>query len=304
MTDRTTSRPDTHQELAADEAKEDTSAPQVLDSLDRRNEDIGAVEPEDAAGHGLGTEVGDDAVVAVPAGAEVLVDDDDAAGAVEPGVDVEDVPDLGVDEAPVDDADADEADRFADADDSDDSPDSDDADDSDDMDGAEASSAPRGSKRSRATQLEREGEVAADFLETLLDIADLDGDIEVDIDGDRAAVAIVDSEEGPVPRRLVGAQGKVLEALQELTRLAVQTATGERSRLMLDVAGHRAERRTTLVRLAKEAIAEVKVSGTQRALDDMTAFERKVVHDEVAAAGLESESEGVEPHRHIVILPG
>ena len=324
MTDRTTSRPDTHQELAADEAKEDTSAPQVLDSLDRRNEDIGAVEPEDAVGHGLGTEVGDDAVVAVPAGAEVLVDDDatagavgavpagaevlvddgEAAGAVEPGADVEDVPDLGVDEAPVDDADADEADRFADADDSDDSPDSDDADDSDDMDGAEASSAPRGSKRSRATQLEREGEVAADFLETLLDIADLDGDIEVDIDGDRAAVAIVDSEEGPVPRRLVGAQGKVLEALQELTRLAVQTATGERSRLMLDVAGHRAERRTTLVRLAKEAIAEVKVSGTQRALDDMTAFERKVVHDEVAAAGLESESEGVEPHRHIVILPG
>jgi spoIIIJ-associated protein len=301
MTDRTTSRPDTHQELAADEAKEDTSAPQVLDSLNRRNEDIGAVGPEDVAGHVLGTEVGDDAVVAVPAGAEVLVDDGEAAGAVEPGADVEDVPDIGVDEAPVDDADdadADESDRFDDADDADDS------DDSDDMDGAEASSAPRGSKRSRAAQLEREGEVAADFLETLLDIADLDGDIEVDIDGDRAAVAIVDSEEGPVPRRLVGAQGKVLEALQELTRLAVQTATGERSRLMLDVAGHRAERRTTLVRLAKEAIAEVKVSGTQRALDDMTAFERKVVHDEVAAAGLESESEGVEPHRHIVILPG
>jgi len=321
MTDRTTSRPDTHQELAADEAKEDTSAPQVFDSLDRRNEDIGAVEPEDVAGHGLGTEVGDDAVGAVPAGAEVLVDDDEtagavgavpagaevlvddgeAAGAVEPGADGEDVPDLDVDEAPVDDADADESDRVDDADDSDDSDDSDDA---DDMDGAEAISAPRGSKRSRATQLEREGEVAADFLETLLDIADLDGDIEVDIDGDRAAVAIVDSEEGPVPRRLVGAQGKVLEALQELTRLAVQTATGERSRLMLDVAGHRAERRTTLVRLAKEAIAQVKVSGTQRALDDMTAFERKVVHDEVAAAGLESESEGVEPHRHIVILPG
>lgn len=160
----------------------------------------------------------------------------------------------------------------------------------------------KATKGSRAKQLEREGEVAADFLETLLDIADLDGDIEVDIDGDRAAVAIVDSEEGRVPRRLVGAQGKVLEALQELTRLAVQTATGERSRLMLDVAGHRAERRTTLVELAQQAIAEVKESGRPKVLDDMTAFERKVIHDEVAAAGLESESEGVEPHRHIVIL--
>ena len=89
--------------------------------------------------------------------------------------------------------------------------------------------------------LEREGEVAADFLEQLLDIADLDGDIDVDVDGDRAAVAIVDSEEGRVSRRLVGSDGKVLEALQELTRLAVQASTGERSRLMLDVAGYRAE---------------------------------------------------------------
>jgi len=164
-------------------------------------------------------------------------------------------------------------------------------------------STPKVSKCSRAKQLEREGEVAADFLETLLDIADLDGDIEVDIDGDRAVVAIVDSEEGRVPRRLVGEQGKVLEALQELTRLAVQAATGERSRLMLDVAGHRAERRTSLVELAEHAIAEVKQSGARKTLDNMTAFERKVVHDEVAAAGLGSESEGVEPNRHIVILP-
>ncbi|MEO7061912.1 MAG: R3H domain-containing nucleic acid-binding protein, partial [Lapillicoccus sp.] len=158
-------------------------------------------------------------------------------------------------------------------------------------------------KKSRVRQLEREGEVAADFLETLLDIADLDGDIEVDIDGDRAAVSVVDSDEGRVPRRLVGQQGKVLEALQELTRLAVQTATGERSRLMLDVAGHRAERRTTLVALAQAAIAQVQESGERKSLEDMTAFERKVVHDEVAAAGLDSESEGVEPHRHIVIIP-
>jgi spoIIIJ-associated protein len=151
--------------------------------------------------------------------------------------------------------------------------------------------------------LEREGEVAADFLEQLLDIADMDGDIDVDVDGDRAAVAIVDSEEGRVSRRLVGADGKVLEALQELTRLAVQASTGERSRLMLDVAGYRAERRAAVVAIARTAIAAVKSSDEKVAMDAMTAFERKVVHDEVLAAGLVSESEGVEPQRHVVILP-
>jgi spoIIIJ-associated protein len=151
--------------------------------------------------------------------------------------------------------------------------------------------------------LEREGEVAADFLEQLLDIADLDGDIDVDVDGDRAAVAIVDSEEGRVSRRLVGSDGKVLEALQELTRLAVQAATGERSRLMLDVAGYRAERRAAVVTIAQAAIAIVKSTDEKVAMDPMTAFERKVVHDEVLAAGLLSESEGVEPQRHVVILP-
>lgn len=165
---------------------------------------------------------------------------------------------------------------------------------------AEAGKADKGT---RLRQLEREGEVAADFLETLLDIADLDGDLDVDVDGDRAAIAIVDSDEGRVPRRLVGTDGKVLEALQELTRLAVQVQTGERSRLMLDIAGHRAQRRSALVELAHAAIAEVKESGEKRSLEPMSAFERKVVHDEVSAAGLVSESEGVEPNRHIVILP-
>nr|WP_238384444.1 R3H domain-containing nucleic acid-binding protein [Ornithinicoccus soli] len=156
---------------------------------------------------------------------------------------------------------------------------------------------------SLVARLEREGEVAADFLEQLLDIADLDGDLDVDVDGDRAAVAIVDSEEGRVPRRLVGDHAKVLEALQELTRLAVQAATGERSRLMLDVAGYRAERRAALVETARTAIEQVKSSGERTTLDPMTAFERKVVHDEVLASGLSSESEGVEPHRCVVILP-
>jgi spoIIIJ-associated protein len=170
----------------------------------------------------------------------------------------------------------------------------------DDTDAAEPATARRAPNRA---DLEREGEVAADFLETLLDIADLDGDIDVDVDGDRASVSIVDSEEGRVPRRLVGQDGKVLDALQELTRLAVQSATGERSRLMLDVAGHRADRRASLVAIAQQAIEEVRSSGQQKALDPMTAFERKVVHDEVLAAGLVSESDGVEPRRHVVILP-
>jgi spoIIIJ-associated protein len=175
------------------------------------------------------------------------------------------------------------------------------SDDSDASDGDDGAS--RAPRRAKVADLEREGEVAADFLETLLDIADLDGDIDVDVDGDRAAVSIVDSDEGRVPRRLVGTDGKVLDALQELTRLAVQSATGERSRLMLDVAGHRAERRAALVEVARAAIEDVKSTGEKASLEPMTAFERKVVHDEVLAAGLHSESDGVEPKRFVVVLP-
>jgi spoIIIJ-associated protein len=155
----------------------------------------------------------------------------------------------------------------------------------------------------RSVDLEREGEVAADFLESLMDIADLDGDLEVDVDGDRAAVSIVDSEEGSVPRRLVGAEASVLDALQELTRLAVQAQTGERSRLILDIGGYRADRRRALAQAAAVAIAEVKASGERQNLEPMTAFERKVVHDEVLRAGLRSESEGEDPHRYVVIFP-
>jgi spoIIIJ-associated protein len=167
----------------------------------------------------------------------------------------------------------------------------------------EATGAERPARPRRGGDLEREGEVAADFLEVLLDIADLDGDIDVDVEGDRAAVAIVDSEDGRVPRRLVGPDGKVLDALQELTRLAVQSATGERSRLMLDVAGWRAERRESLVRQAQAAVATVRESGEKHAMEPMSAFERKVVHDAVLEAGLSSESDGVEPRRFVVVLP-
>lgn len=160
-----------------------------------------------------------------------------------------------------------------------------------------------GAAKERTDELVREGEIAADFLEGLLDIADLSGDLEVDIENDRAAVAIVDSEDGVAPGRLVGPGGQVLDALQELTRLAVQAETGERSRLMLDVAGYRADRRAALVSTARRAVAEVQESGQPKELEPMTAFERKVVHDEVLAAGLSSESAGVEPARHVVVLP-
>ncbi len=151
----------------------------------------------------------------------------------------------------------------------------------------------------KVQRLEQEGDIAADYLEELLDIADLDGDLDMDVEGDRASVQIGGADLSV----LVGRDGEVLEALQELTRLAVYRETGERSRLMLDVSGHRAQQRTRLVALAETCIAEVKETGEPMSLDPMSAFERKVVHDAVAAAGLTSESEGAEPKRHVVILP-
>ena len=151
----------------------------------------------------------------------------------------------------------------------------------------------------RVDQLEAEGDIAADYLEELLDIADLDGDLDMDVEGDRAAVSIV----GADLSQLVGRDGEVLEALQELTRLAVYRETGERSRLMLDISGYRAEKRTELEKLAEETAARVKENGEPVSLEPMSPFERKVVHDAVAAAGLTSESEGVEPRRFVVVLP-
>ena len=166
-------------------------------------------------------------------------------------------------------------------------------------DAAGAEDADKADRPSKVERLENEGDIAADYLEELLDIADLDGDLDMDVEGDRASVQI----DGSDLKMLVGSNGEVLEALQELTRLAVYRETGERSRLMLDVGGHRAEQRTRLVALAEKSIAEVKASGEPLSLEAMSAFERKVVHDAVAAAGLTSESEGAEPKRHVVILP-
>lgn len=150
-----------------------------------------------------------------------------------------------------------------------------------------------------ADKLEREGDIAADFLEGLLDIADIDGDIDMDVDGDRAAVSIV----GGDLSHLVGRGGEVLDALQELARLAVYRETGERSRLMLDVAGYRAGRKVELVTIATAAIDRVKADGQPVSLDPMSPFERKVAHDAIAAAGLTSESEGAEPRRYVVVIP-
>ena len=153
------------------------------------------------------------------------------------------------------------------------------------------------------SRLEHEGDIAADYLEGLLDIADLDGDIDMDVEGDRALVSIVGEGDDRALQRLVGQDGEVLEALQELTRLAVHRETGERSRLMLDVAGFRARKRAELAELGAEAAERVKSTGEQVKLRPMTPFERKVVHDAVAAAGLRSESEGEEPQRCVVVLP-
>jgi spoIIIJ-associated protein len=187
------------------------------------------------------------------------------------------------------DADA-EIDEPQDTDEADEAP----AEDDSDEDGPSEESRP-----ARAKRLEQEGEIAADYLEELLEIADLDGDLDMDVEGDRATVSIVGAD---LPQ-LVGTDGEVLEALQELTRLAVYRETGERSRLMLDISGHRAARREALEERAAAVVTQVRESGQAVSLEPMSPFERKVVHDAVAAAGLTSESEGTEPRRYVVVLP-
>jgi spoIIIJ-associated protein len=148
--------------------------------------------------------------------------------------------------------------------------------------------------------LVREGDVAGDYLERLLDILDVDGDIDLDVEGDRASVAVV----GGQLKTLIGPDGATLEALQELTRLAVAQSTGVRSRLMLDIGGFRAKRRADLTSLASAAAERVAQSRQPERLSAMNPFERKVVHDVIAAAvGVHSESEGEEPNRRVVVLP-
>ena len=154
-------------------------------------------------------------------------------------------------------------------------------------------------KKSLIAQLEEEGDVAADYLEGLLDIADLDGDIDIDVENDRAALAIA----GGKLSHLVGSRGEVLDSLQELTRLAVQTSLAERSRLMLDIDNFRCDKKEELAELARQTADEVKSSGEAIKLQPMNAFERKVIHDTIQEIGLTSESEGEDPDRCVVVLP-
>lgn len=188
--------------------------------------------------------------------------------------------DSEVDDAELDESDDTEADEDADSEDA-------------DSEDASAASAPT------VKDLELEGDIAADYIEGLLDIADLDGDIDMDVEGDRAVVSVV----GATLDELVGDDGEVLEALQELTRLAVHRQTGDRARLMLDIGGYRARRRAELAEYGRTVAEEVGRTGEPKALESMSPFERKIVHDAVAAAGMRSESEGEEPNRRVVVFP-
>ena len=156
-------------------------------------------------------------------------------------------------------------------------------------------------KGASASRLEEEGDVAADYLEELLDIADIDGDIDIEVRSGRTYISIVAEEKSDVLDHLVGKDGEVIEALQELTRLAVLSATESRSRLVLDINGYRSERAGELQKIAEDAVATVKDAGDAVTLAPMSAYERKIVHDVVADLGLISESEGEGADRHIVV---
>jgi spoIIIJ-associated protein len=173
---------------------------------------------------------------------------------------------------------------------------------SEDLDTTDATDAEAPARKTgdREDRLVAEGEIAGDYLEELLDLLDFDGDIDLDVEGDRAIVSIDGGED---LAKLVGRRGEVLDALQELTRLAVHQKTGERSRLMLDVAGWRRRRRDELSALGDKVARRVLENGEREELAPMTPFERKIVHDAVAAvSGVRSESEGVEPARRVVVL--
>lgn len=149
-----------------------------------------------------------------------------------------------------------------------------------------------------ATQLEDEGDIAADYIEELLDIADLDGDIEIDARGGRAYLSVTSTE--PDALRVLSRPDTV-NALQELTRIAVQTKTGAFSRLILDIGGSRETRASELAALVDTAVARIEAGADSAALPPMSSYERKLVHDLVAERGFTSESEGEGRDRHTVI---
>ena len=171
----------------------------------------------------------------------------------------------------------------------------------DDAQNEDAEAGSTGKRMSKHELLVAEGDAAGDYLERLLDILDFDGDIDLDVEGERAVVSIIG--DGDVDK-LVGERGEVLDALQELTRLAATAETGQRSRLMLDVAGYRAKRRGELTDLGVSTAEQVRDGGEPVKLPPMNPFERKIVHDAVATVpGVESSSEGEEPRRRVVVSP-
>ncbi|MCZ2401726.1 RNA-binding protein [Paenarthrobacter sp. Z7-10] len=163
-----------------------------------------------------------------------------------------------------------------------------------------AGSVPEG-ETPAVSRLDEEGDVAADYLEELLDIADVDGDIDIEVRNGRTYISIVSDEESSGLKALIGRDGEVLEALQELTRLCVLSATESRSRLILDISGYRVERNGELTRIAHDAADRVKQNGEAIALAPMGPYERKIVHDIIAEQGCASESEGEGSDRHIVV---
>ena len=157
------------------------------------------------------------------------------------------------------------------------------------------------SSEQTASQLEEEGDIAADYIEELLDITDLDGDIDIDARGGRAYISVNSSEDSNL--RLLSKPDTV-NALQELTRIAVQTKTGNFSRLILDVGGSRQARQAELTTLVERAIEKIAAGAASAALPPMSSYERKLVHDIVAEHGFVSESEGEGRDRHTVITKG
>jgi len=271
----------------------------------RQGDDVMA-DPEEEAGvpgrqETMADEVADDQIDPLADADDLDLDD---AEVDEDEDDVEDVDD-DLDDVDEDDDELDEDDDV----DEDDEVDEVDGVDAELSDGAEASAVDEdgdaeadeagGGSRPSVADLEAESEIAADYIEGLLDVADLDGDIDMDVEGERAFVSVV----GATLDELVGQRGEVLEALQELTRLAVHRQTGNRTRIMLDVGGYRQKRRAELAETGRDAADEVKRTGEPKRLWAMNPFERKIVHDAVAAAGLRSESEGEEPDRRVVVLP-
>ena len=233
-------------------------------------------------------------------GDDVMADPEEEAGVPGQQEAVADEISDDLDEVDVDDLDDADEDDAEDVDEVDEVELSDDADaPAEDGEAAEGEGEAREPRRPSVADLELESEIAADYIEGLLDVADLDGDIDMDVEGERAFVSVV----GATLDELVGQRGEVLEALQELTRLAVHRQTGNRTRIMLDVGGYRQQRRAELAETGRDAADEVKRTGEPKRLWAMNPFERKIVHDAVAAAGLRSESEGEEPDRRVVVLP-